>query len=93
MAERTTQGILLVSDISGYTDFVRQHTRSASHARQITVRLLKAMVSAASPPLSVALVVAKIGGSRRRTAGGGRRADGSLGAAVMKCPLRPLTDM
>ena len=54
MAEGTTQGILLVSDISGYTDFVRHHTRSASHARQITVRLLKAIVSAASPPLSVA---------------------------------------
>ena len=54
MAEETTQGILLVSDISGYTDFVRRHTRSASHARQITVRLLKAIVSAASPPLSVA---------------------------------------
>ncbi len=54
MAEGTTQGILLMSDISGYTDFVRQHTRSASHARQITVRLLKAIVSAASPPLSVA---------------------------------------
>ncbi len=54
MAEGTTQGILLVSDISGYTDFVRLHTRSASHARQITVRLLKALVSAASPPLSVA---------------------------------------
>ena len=42
MAEETTQGILVVSDISGYTDFVRRHTRSASHARQITVRLLKA---------------------------------------------------
>ncbi len=54
MAEGTIQGILLVADISGYTDFVRQHARSASHARQITVRLLKAIVSAASPPLSVA---------------------------------------
>ena len=54
MADGTTQGILLVSDISGYTDFVRKHTRSASHARQITVRLLKAIISAASPPLSVA---------------------------------------
>ncbi len=54
MAEGTTHGVLLVSDISGYTDFVHRHTRSASHARQITVRLLKAIVSAASPPLSVA---------------------------------------
>ena len=54
MEEGTTQGILLVSDISGYTEFVRRHTRSASHARQITVRLLKAIVSASRPPLSVA---------------------------------------
>ena len=54
MAEETTQGILLVSDISGYTDFVRQHARSADHARQITVRLLKAIISASSPPLLVA---------------------------------------
>ncbi|MCH7857505.1 MAG: DUF2652 domain-containing protein [Gemmatimonadetes bacterium] len=54
MEEGTTQGILLLSDISGYTEFVRRHTRSASHARQITVRLLKAIVSASSPPLSVA---------------------------------------
>ncbi len=50
MAEGTTQSILLMSDISGYTNFVRQHTRSASHAREITVRLLKAIVSASSPP-------------------------------------------
>ena len=54
MAEGATQGILLVSDISGYTDFVRKHARSASHARQITVRLLKAIISASSPPLLVA---------------------------------------
>ncbi len=46
MAEGTTQGILLMSDISGYSEFVRRHTRSAGHARQITVRLLKAIVSA-----------------------------------------------
>ncbi len=54
MAEGTTQGILLMSDISGYSEFVRRHTRSAGHARRITVRLLKAIVSASGPPLSVA---------------------------------------
>ena len=54
MAEGTTQGILLMADISGYSEFVHRHTRSAGHARQITVRLLKAIVSASSPPLSVA---------------------------------------
>ena len=32
MAEGTTQGILLMADISGYSEFVRQRTRSAGHA-------------------------------------------------------------
>jgi hypothetical protein len=54
VAERSTYAILLVCDISGYTSFVREHALSASHARQITVRLLKAIVSAAGPPLAVA---------------------------------------
>ncbi len=53
MAKGTTRGILLVADISGYTDFVRQHARSASHARQIVVRLLKSIISEARPPLTV----------------------------------------
>lgn len=52
--EGTTRGILVVADISGYTDFVREHARSASHARQIVVRLLKAIISASGPPLTVA---------------------------------------
>jgi Protein of unknown function (DUF2652) len=54
MEEGTTRGILLVADISGYTEFVRLHARSASHARQIVVRLLRAIISAAGPPLVVA---------------------------------------
>lgn len=54
MPDDTTHGILLVSDISGYTEFVYRHARSASHARQITARLLKAIVAASGPPLSVA---------------------------------------
>jgi len=45
--------ILLVADISGYTGFVREHARSASHARQIVSRLLRSIISAASPPLMV----------------------------------------
>jgi hypothetical protein len=53
MAKGITKGILLVADISGYTDFVRQHARSASHARQIVVRLLKSMISESGPPLTV----------------------------------------
>jgi hypothetical protein len=54
MTDDATQGILLVSDISGYTEFVAHHARSASHARQVTVRLLNAIVAAARSPLSVA---------------------------------------
>jgi hypothetical protein len=53
MADGTARGILLVADISGYTDFVRQHARSASHARQIVVRLLKSIIAASGPPLTV----------------------------------------
>jgi len=49
----TTRAILLVADISGYTGFVREHARSASHARQIVSRLLRSVISAASPPLLV----------------------------------------
>ena len=54
MEEGTTRGILLVADISGYTDFVRRYARSASHARQIVVRLLRSIISASGPPLVVA---------------------------------------
>lgn len=46
--------ILLVADISGWTKFVRKHAVSASHARQIVVRLLKAIISVTEPPLTVA---------------------------------------
>lgn len=53
MASGTAKGILLVADISGFTDFVQHHARSASHARQIVVRLLKSIISAAGPPLTV----------------------------------------
>lgn len=53
MAKGTIKGILLVADISGYTNFVRQHARSASHARQIVVRLLKSMIAESGPPLTV----------------------------------------
>ena len=53
MAKESTKGILLVADISGYTAFVRVHARSASHARQIVVRLLKSIISASGPPLTL----------------------------------------
>ncbi len=52
--EPTTNAILLVADISGWTKFVRRHAVSASHARQVVVHLLRAIISAAEPPLTVA---------------------------------------
>lgn len=46
--------VLLIADISGFTRFMRLHALSTSHARQIVVRLLKALVAASQPPLKVA---------------------------------------
>lgn len=50
----TENTILLIADISGYTRFMKQHSVSVSHAKQIIVRLLKALMAAAKPPLKVA---------------------------------------
>ncbi len=52
--EPTKNAILLVADISGWTKFVRRHAVSAAHARQIVVHLLRAIIAAAEPPLTVA---------------------------------------
>jgi len=52
--EPTTNAILLVADISGWTKFLRRHVVSASHARQIVVRLLRAIIAVTEPPLTVA---------------------------------------
>ena len=46
--------VLLIADISGYTKFMKQHTIASSHAKQIIVKLLRAMMRAAKPPLKVA---------------------------------------
>lgn len=53
MAE-TTQAVLLVADISGYTNFMRRHAIATSHAKQIIVRLIKTIMNASRPPLKVA---------------------------------------
>ncbi len=50
----TTKAVLLVADISGYTKFMRQHVISVNHAKQIVVRLLKAIMQTSKPPLKVA---------------------------------------
>ena len=46
--------LLLMADISGFTKFMKLHAVSTSHAQQIIVRLLKAIMNAAQPPLKVA---------------------------------------
>ena len=49
-----THAVFLVADISGYTKFMKNHEISLNHAKQIIVRLLKSLISAAKPPLAVA---------------------------------------
>src|SRR5215471_8115174 len=50
---KTTHAILLVADISGYTQFMKMHKISISHAKQIVVRLLKSLIKASRTPLKV----------------------------------------
>jgi hypothetical protein len=50
----TSRTILLVADISGFTQFMRMHALSTSHSRMIIVHLLNAIVQATKLPLLVA---------------------------------------
>src|SRR5918999_1747216 len=50
----TSQTILLVADISGFTQFMRMHALSTSHARMIIVHLLNSIVQTTRLPLLVA---------------------------------------
>jgi hypothetical protein len=50
----TQRAVLVLADISGFTTFMKLHAISTSHARQIIVRLLQALVKASGPPLKVA---------------------------------------
>ncbi len=50
----TTQAVFLIADISGYTKFMRLHTINVNHAKQIVVRLIKALINEAKPPLNLA---------------------------------------
>jgi hypothetical protein len=50
----TFKTFLLLADISGYTHFMRESPVASSHARQIIIRLLKSLISASAPPLTVA---------------------------------------
>jgi hypothetical protein len=48
------QAILVIADISGFTKFMRMHTITTSHAKQIIVALLESLVNASQPPLELA---------------------------------------
>src|SRR5262245_15814707 len=53
MADSST-AILLIADISGFTSFMKQKSISLSHAKEIVVTLLKALMNSTAPPLKVA---------------------------------------
>lgn len=50
---RMTEAILVIVDISGYTNFIRNRTISLIHAEGIITQLLESVVTAASHPLQV----------------------------------------
>jgi len=50
---RMTEAVLVIVDISGYTNFIRNRTMSLIHAEGIITTLLESVVSAASHPLQV----------------------------------------
>ena len=52
--DETKPALLLLADISGYTEFVRFHSMSVSHAFETVRRLLGGLIKAARPPLQVA---------------------------------------
>jgi len=54
MPSTTCQAFLLIADISGYTQFMKLHRMSVNHAKQVTVELLKALISATRSPLKLA---------------------------------------
>jgi len=49
----STSVILVIADISGYTDFMQRHPVVSSHAREITIRLLETLISRSSYPFQV----------------------------------------
>ena len=48
--------LLVIADISGFTQFMKSHENTANHAMQVVVELLRAVISAAAPPLKLAEV-------------------------------------
>jgi hypothetical protein len=49
----TCHALLILADISGFTKFMKLHTITVAHAKQIIVKLLEAIVTTAMPPLKL----------------------------------------
>jgi len=56
MRPSTHKALLVIADISGFTQFMKSHENDANHAMQVVVELLRAVISAAAPPLKLAEV-------------------------------------
>jgi class 3 adenylate cyclase len=56
MRPSTYKALLVIADISGFTQFMKSHENAANHAMQVVVELLRAVISAAAPPLKLAEV-------------------------------------
>ena len=56
MRPSTQKALLVIADISGFTQFMKSHENTANHAMQVVVELLRAVISAAAPPLKLAEV-------------------------------------
>ncbi|MGE4072010.1 MAG: DUF2652 domain-containing protein [Lysobacterales bacterium] len=50
---RLTQAVLVIADISGYTDFIRKREIALVHAEQVIADLLTAVVEGSAHPLSL----------------------------------------
>ncbi len=56
MRSSSYKALLVIADISGFTQFMKSHENDANHAMQVVVELLRAVISAAAPPLKLAEV-------------------------------------
>ena len=53
MQPGTCQSLLVLADISGFTKFMKLHTITIAHAKQIIVKLLESIIKTALPPLKL----------------------------------------
>jgi hypothetical protein len=53
MQPGTRQSLLVLADISGFTRFMKLHSITIAHAKQIIVKLLESIIQTALPPLKL----------------------------------------